>query len=233
MDLLDEFDLRCEFPSIGGAFGELRRYVRAVHHFLPHSSAQQAVRLQARITRELDPVTAGELEHDLEVVINDEQVTLPRVVWGGVMVSVFATYENGARLALRHWQRTTTHTVEFRVLPRKDFLKSAEAYAKEHIGVPLFSSAFERDALWDLKAFRNSFAHGSGLLSDLSNRLQLAIAAKDRHAGVAMMVSEGQWVSNARSSAYYLLVAERSAKRFGETILEKCIEHHRQRPRDA
>lgn len=39
-----DFDLICEFPSADGAFAELRRYVRAIHEFLPHASAQQGIR---------------------------------------------------------------------------------------------------------------------------------------------------------------------------------------------
>ena len=231
-DPFSEFDLICEFPFAIGAFAELRRYVRAVHQFLPHASAQQAVRIEAHLKRETDPVRTGELEHELEVVGRDSVITLPRIIWGGVLVTIFAAYENGVRSALKHWQNTTGNSEEFHCLPRKDFLKSAEAYAKTHVGVTLFQSDISRETLTALKSFRNSFAHGSGLVSDLPDKLAADIH-DNRHPGVTLEVVDGQWVANARSAAYYLLSAEGAIKQFGDVILEKCLQHHRANHRDA
>ena len=225
-DPFEEFDLICEFPFAVGAFAELRRYVRAVHQFLPHASAQQAVRIKARLKQEPDPVRTGELEYELEVTDRDSTVTLPRVVWGGVLVSIFAAYENGVRNALKHWRHTTGFPEEFKTLPRKDFLRSAESYAKAHLAVPLFQAEHSREVLVALKGLRNSFAHGSGLVSDLPASLVTAIA-QGRHSGAGIEVVEGQWVADARCAAYHLLWAERSSKQFGEAVLGTCLQHHR------
>jgi hypothetical protein len=70
-DLQSFLDIACDFPSALGAFADLRRYVRSVHEFLPHTSAQQAVRIKARLQKEDDPVRTGELEYELDVITKD------------------------------------------------------------------------------------------------------------------------------------------------------------------
>lgn len=226
VDPFDEFDLICEFPFAIGAFAELRRYIRAVNDFVPHVTAQQGARITARIKRTSDPVSVAEMESELEAISRDGSTVLPRLIWGGILVSVFAAFEYGVKKTLKHWQITVGHTVEFKTLPRKDFLKSAEIYAAEQLELPLFSSPQARKTLMDLKSFRNSFAHGSGLLSDLPETLIAAIHLR-RHPGVSLEVEDGQWVGNAQSAAYYLLSSERAIKTFGETVLEKCLAYNR------
>jgi len=226
IDPFAEFDLICDFPFAIDAFAELRRYIRAVNDFFPHVTAQQSVRITARIKRASDPVVQAEMESELEAVGHDGSIVLPRIVWGGVLVSVFAAFEYGVKKTLKHWQTTVEHTVEFKVLPRKDFLKSAEAYAADQMQLPLFKSPKVRQTLMDLKAFRNSFAHGSGLLSDLPPNLVTAIN-QHLHPGVSLEVEDGQWVGNARGAAYYLLNSERAINTFGDCVLEKCLAHKR------
>lgn len=226
VDPFAEFDLICDFPFAIDAFAELRRYIRAANDFIPHVTAQQGVRIAARIKRESDPVTLDEMKYELEAVAHDGSTVLPRLIWGGILVSVFAAFEFGVKKTIKHWQAVVGHSEEFQVLRRKDFIKSAELYAKEHIELPLFESQHVRQTLIDLKEFRNSFAHGSGLLSDLPSNLINAIN-QHQHAGVSLEVEDGQWVGNARSTAYYLLSSEKAIKTFGECVLEKCLAHNR------
>ena len=232
IDPFAEFDLICEFPFALDAFAELRRYVRAINDFFPHIAAQQSVRITARIKQAPDSIAQAEMESELEAVGLDGAVVLPRIIWGGVLVSVFAAFEYGVKRTFKHWQTTVGHTVEFKVLPRKDFLKSAEAYADKQMQLPLFTSEALRQTLMDLKAFRNSFAHGSGLLSDLPSTLVAAVEQK-QHPGVCLEVEDGQWVGNARSAAYYLLRSESAIKTFGECVLEKCLDHNRALQREV
>ena len=225
-DPFAEFDLICEFPFAMDAFSELKKYIRAVHEFMPHVTAQQSIRISARIKKASDPVSQAEMESELKAVGYDSSIVLPRLVWGGVLVSVFAAFEYGVKRTINHWQTTVGHPVEFRILPRKDFIKSAEAYAADQMQLPLFSSPKVRQTLMDLKSFRNSFAHGSGLLSDLPTQINESICKKS-HPGVSLEIEDGQWVGNARSAAYYLSSSEKAINAFCESVLEKCLAHHR------
>lgn len=97
------------------------------------------------------------------------------------------------------------------------------------MGVALFRCDDLRQRLVELKNFRNSFAHGSGLLSDLPKAMGIAIADR-QHAGVRLEVVADQWVGNARSAAYYLLRAERAVKQFQDAVFEKYLDDHHSFP---
>ena len=164
IDPLAEFDFICEFPLATGAFTELRRYVRHIHEFLPHASAQQAIRLEARLQNEADPVAIGEIDYELERINIDSQVSLPRLIWGGTLVTIFGAYENSVTNAVRYWQMITKHQNEFAKVGKRDVLKTVSQYSQSNIGVALFQTQQLEQAITELKCFRRSFAHGSGLL---------------------------------------------------------------------
>lgn len=227
-DLWWEFDELCEFPWSNAPFVELKRYIRSVHEFLPHVTAQREVRLQARIKTETDPVAIGEFESELEQVRNSESVVLSRLVWGGVLVSIYSAYEFGVESVLHYWQRSADHPVTFRLEPKRDFLQCAEEYTQRHVGIALFSKGVERARLNELKTLRNSFVHRGSQLSTLPRKLQAAVAKKE-HPGVALAEHDGQWVANARSAAFYLLTTEHAIKSFGDGAVEKCLANKRSR----
>jgi hypothetical protein len=217
-----EFEELCEFPWPNAPFVELKRYVRSVHEFLPHMTAQEEIRLRARIKIEGDPVAVGELESELELVRTAGTVVLPRLVWGGVLVSIYAAYEFGVESVLNYWKLTARHSVGFKLEPKRDFLQCAEEYSKRHLGAALFASDIQGVRLKELKTLRNSFVHRGSQLSTLPEKLRIAIARKE-HPGLALEEAEGQWIANARSAAFYLLTAERTIKSFGEVALQKCL----------
>lgn len=227
-DLDSDFNLICGFPSPIDAFAELKRYMRAVHQFLAHATAQQTVRLQARLKAETDPVAIGEFECELESIKFDESTVLPRLVWGGILVSIYAAFEFGVKQVLNHWQATVRHPIPFKEMPRKDFLTSAESYAKDYIGVKLFANDVHRARAAELKELRNSFAHRGSQLSTLSRKLETDIKKKV-HPGVTLDVVEGQWVANARSAAYYHFSTESAIFSFADLVLEKCLAYGKSR----
>ena len=231
-DLFADFDLACEFPWTEGTFSELSRYVRAVHEFLPHSSAQHAVRLRARINATADPVEVGEFESELEEAEHDATLVLPRLVWGGVLVAVYGTLEFGIRSTLAHWRKSAQYSVAFKKQPRESFLSSAEAYAKQHLNLELFASHVERSQLLNLGALRNSFSHGGGLLSDLPIEVADAVRAR-AHPGVDLDILDDQWLPNECATVFYLRLAQRTLSPFGNAVLEKCLAHNRTRPKEV
>ncbi len=218
--LLDQLS---DFPWPAAAFSELRRYVRVVNEFLPHATIQQAVRLKAQIKSEVDPVAIGEFESALENIKVDELTVLPRLVWGGVLVSVYAAFEYGIESIFRHWQISTEYPFQFKK-GHKDFLSSAEVYAETQIGIQLFLNHVQRERLLELKDLRNSYVHRGGQVSTLSKRLETGIKNKS-HFGLALEIIDGQWVANARSVAFYLLEAERAIRLFSDAAVEKCMLH--------
>ena len=223
-DPFEDFDLICDFPWALDVFVDLKRLVRVVHQFMPHATDQQAVRLRARIKAETDPVAIGEFEGELEAVVREASTVMPRLVWGGILVSVYAAFEYGVHQTLNHWQATVGHPPLFAQRKGEDFLTSAEAYAQEHIRVPLFKNAKQQSRLSKLKYLRNSFVHNGSQLSTLRHELISKIEQKS-HAGLSLEVVDGQWVANARSATFYLLLSETTIRPFGDLVLEKCLAH--------
>ena len=221
-------DLLTDFPSNAGDFSGLRRYIQVVNEFSPHLTAQRAIRIQAKISRETDPVRRAEMEGDLETIADDDKALIPRVVWGGVLVSIYAAYEGGIVSTLKYWQRSTKFPEEFKRLPKLDMLKSADSYSNRNLGISLFGSESGKTALADLKCFRNKFAHGSGLFIELPSDLRKKIENR-AHPGLAIEVASGRWIANARVTAYYFLHAERELKRFRDTVVEKYLEFYEKR----
>ncbi|OQW68498.1 MAG: hypothetical protein BVN35_19885 [Proteobacteria bacterium ST_bin11] len=217
--LLDEL---CEFPWAIDAFSDLRRYVKIVNDFLPHATAQQKVRLSARIKSETEPVNVGECESELESVQRDESTVLPRLVWGGVLVSCYAAFEFGLESIFRHWQIATKHSIPFKKEPKKDFLSSAERYAKQQIGVPLFASNGLRGKLFELKDLRNSFAHTGGQLSPTLKHKIIKIG----RSGLALDIVDDHWIASLQAVEFYLLIAEKVILSFGDAVSEKCLSNN-------
>lgn len=221
--MLDEL---CEFPWSIDALSDLKRYVHVVNEFLPHAIAQQTVRLNARIKSELDPVAIGEFESELEVVQCDHLAVLPRLVWGGVLVATYSAFEFGLESIFNHWRAATGHSVFFKQEPKKDFLSSAETYAEEQIGVPLFSSLNLRGKIFDLKNLRNSFVHRGGRISTLAPKMSAKLAKRD-HPGLILEIIEDHWIANAETVTFYLSTAESVIRPFGSAVSEKCLSRRR------
>lgn len=112
-DPFEDFDLICDFPWAIDSLAELKRFVRVVHQFIPHATDQQAARLRARIKTETDPVAIGEFEGELEAVMHVASAILPRLVWSGVLVSMYAAFEYGVHRILDHWRVTVSRPTSF------------------------------------------------------------------------------------------------------------------------
>jgi len=168
----DTFDRIQDFPCPEIALSELKRYVQSIHEFLPHISDQKIIRLRAKIKAEFDPVAIGEMESEIERISEDGSLLLPRLVWGGVLVSTCAAYEFGVEQVLKHWQAETGYKTKFFVARGEDFLTSAERYSEQHIRIPLLPSANHRKVLSHLKGLRNSYVHKGSRVRTLSHDLR-------------------------------------------------------------
>ena len=221
---LDVLDLLAEFPQALGDFGELRRYVRAVAQFSEFPGAQTVTRLKAQLKRTEDPVRQAELEYEIGVAETDSQTTIPRIVWGSILVAVYATYETSITNVLRFWCERIAQSAPFNPKAEREFLKSASAFANREIGIPLFENESIREAVFGLKALRNSFAHAAGKLPNRRTELHAALDAA-RSMKLEVAVVDGKWVASPRLAAYHLLQAERAYKAFSKFVIEAYVAH--------
>lgn len=218
----DVLDLLTEFPHAAGAFAEMRRYVRLVSQFSDFPTAQAAARLKAELKSTTDPVREGELQYRIEVAERDAKLIVPRIVWGSILVAVYATFETGVKGALAHWGRSVPGAAAFDCKGTGQFLKVARKYAETEVQVELFPNPGLKSIVLELKAFRDSFAHSAGQMPIRRTELHSSIE-KSRVRGYPIAVEDNMWIAPPRAVAFYLLQAERAYKLFSEAVMEKYI----------
>lgn len=221
-DSLDILDLLTEFPQATGAFAEMRRYIRGVAQFSEFAGAQSVTRLKAELQRTTDPVREGELLYELEVAEHDAKSNVPRIVWGSVLVAVYATFETGVRNALAHWSNRVPMAAAFEV-KGNGLLKLASSYAESEVGIELFPDTALKEIVLELKTFRDSFAHSTGRMPSRRTELHSSIDKANRR-GLSVEVEDGNWIASPRLSAYYLIGTERAYKVFCDGVMDKYIQ---------
>ena len=218
----DVLDLLTEFPHAVGAFAEMRRYVKSVAQFSDFPSAQSITRLKAELRRTADPVREGEIEYEIEVAELDARCTVPRIVWGSILVAIYATFETGVRNALAHWANNVPGAAPFEVKGVGRFQSAANDYASMEAGVELFSNVTLKESVLELKSLRDSFAHSVGCIPHRRTELHSTID-KARERGYEISVENENWIATPRIAAYYLLQAERAYKIFADALMEEYI----------
>jgi len=218
----DILDLLTEFPHAAGAFAEMRRYVKLVSQFADFPSAQATVRMKAELNRTSDPVREGELKYEIEVAEQDARNTVPRIVWGSILVATYATYETGVKNVLIHWSRNVPGALGFDCKRTGQFLKTATAYAANEVGIALFPSAELKAVVLELKSLRDSFAHAAGQMPSRRTELHSSID-KSCARGYPIVVEDNNWIAPPRAVAFYLLKAERAYKSFSDAVLERYM----------
>lgn len=218
----DILDLLTEFPHAAGAFAEMRRYVKLVSQFADFPSAQASIRLKAELNRTSDPVREGELQYEIEVAEQDARNTVPRIVWGSILVATYATYETGVKSALIHWSRNVPGASGFECNGTGQFLKTATDYAANEVGVELFPNAELKAIVLELKSLRDSFAHAAGQMPSRRTEVHSSIA-ESRARGYPIAVEDNNWIAPPQAVAFYLLNAERAYKLFSNAVVERYV----------
>jgi len=218
----DVLDLLTDFPLAAGAFAEMQRYIKQVSQFADFPSAQTVARLKAELKRTHDPVRVGELEYEIEVAQTDGCSTMPRIVWGSILVAIYATFETGIKSALTHWGGNVPGANKFDCKRQGQFLDTATNYAKEQIGIDLFPSPSIKAEVLDLKALRNSFAHSAGRMPSRRTELHQAIERACAR-GYPIVVEGDAWVTTPRAAAFYFLRTQQAYKIFSAAAMEKYI----------
>jgi hypothetical protein len=218
----DVLDLLTDFPQATGAFAEMQRYIKQVSQFADFPSAQTVTRLKAELKRTNDPVREGELEYEIEVAETDGRSTMPRIVWGSILVAIYATFETGVKSALTHWGGNVPGAGIFDCKRQGQFLDIATEYAREQVGIDLFPSPSIKAAVLDLKTLRNSFAHSAGRVPSRRTELHQVIERTCAR-GYPIVIEGDVWVTTPRAAAFYFLQAQQAYKVFSAAMMGKYI----------
>jgi len=189
------------FPEIDYRFTTMNDYINEITEFLEFTYAQKIQRLKAKIPTVEDPVEQGEMEWELYQLEEDGLEYLSHTIWGGVIVSIFATYESSVQdlfavFEIKHGKP------KFNKEPRKGFIECAEAYSIKHIKIGLFRDQTDKLLLEDLSKLRNSYVHNGCSLNLLPNRLREVIVLK-KYKRYSLGTKDGKWVANPQNAKLY------------------------------
>jgi len=94
------------FPETEYRFTTMHHYIGELSEFLEFTYAQKIQRLKAKIEVEKDAIEKGELEGELFQLEEQGMEYLSHTIWGGVLVSIFATYESNIQELFAFFERT-------------------------------------------------------------------------------------------------------------------------------
>jgi len=221
-DPTEILDLLTEFPYTAEVFAEMRRYVKLASQFSDFPSAQAAARLKAELNRTNDPVREGELQYEIELAEHDGRNTVPRIVWGSMLVAIYATFETGVKSTLIHWASKVPGASAFECNGTGRFLKTASVYAADEVGIALFPDPTLKAIVLELKSLRDSFAHAAGQMPRRRTELHSSIE-KSCARGHPIAIEDNNWIAPPRAVAFYLMKAEQAYKLFSEAVMEKYL----------
>lgn len=189
------------FPEIDSRFTTMNDYINEITEFLEFTYAQKVQRLKAKIAKVEDPVEKGEMEGELVHFEEEGMEYLSHTIWGGVLVSIFATYESSLQDLFSFFEKKQGK-LKFRKEPRKSFVECAQNYSAQNLKVSLYSGQADRVLLEDLSKLRNSYVHNGCNLDLLPKKLRDTILEK-KYKEYGLDTKYGKWVANAKNTKLY------------------------------
>ena len=189
------------FPDIDYRLTTMNDYINEIAEFLEFTYAQKTQRLKAKIPTIADPVKQGELVGELSQLEENGLEYLSHTIWGGVLVSIFGTYESSIQELLTFFEETQGKP-KFKKETRKSFIECADLYSREYLKTRLYRDLADKLLLDDLSKLRNSYVHNGCSINLLPTRLREAIIGK-KYNDYSLGVKDGKWLANSKSSKLY------------------------------
>ena len=211
-----EFDLddgvseaETKFPEADFRFLVLDNYINEISEILRVTYDQKLLRLRARISNEKNQYTKCELEGEVLELEEMGIEKLSHIIWGGVMTSIFATFESSIQDIFEFCsQEIGVSKFDKKNYPKKSFVQAANKYSKIFLGIGLYSSKQEKTLLTDLSQLRNSYVHNGCKIDSLNNKLKVVIQ-EGKYGRYALVEENGIWLANAENTKLYRDFASR------------------------
>lgn len=173
--MLDDLDFEIPdrilaFPEADIRFSALASYVGGITESISFIHEQKCQRLRAEINSEKNIEEKFELEVELDDLINNGTDYISHTIWGGILMSVFFTFENSI-LQIFDYCHSELLIPKFKTKNKLGFVRCANNYSTEHLEISLFVSSLEREAIYDLAKLRNSYVH-NGCKTDTPAKLK-------------------------------------------------------------
>ncbi|WP_436067223.1 hypothetical protein [Pseudomonas sp. LjRoot71] len=189
------------FPEIDYRFYTLNDYINEIAEFLEFTYAQKIQRIKAKIPTISAPVEQGELAGELCKLEENGLEYLSHTIWGGVLVSIFGTYESSIQELMTFFEETQGKP-KFKKEGRKSLIECADIYSREHLKTRLYRDQADKLLIDDLAKLRNSYVHNGCSINLLPTRLREAVV-ENKYRDYSLGVKNGKWLANSTNSKLY------------------------------
>lgn len=211
----------CDFPWSDGLFGHLERYIGTADHFLAIAQDLQSKSLAEALNSELDPVAVRELAYELERLQGADLKSNRRLIWGGLLVSIYAAFEQSSAQIFAHLQ-VAAGSAAFKIGRRENLIAATARHSTVNVGIEIFDTSVELGCLDQLRMLRKSFVHSGGKIVALPPDVWSAIQMT-KGTGFPLEDHDERWCANAFAALHYLKVARRVMQRFSGKAFDKCL----------
>ena len=225
IDLDDLFDSVIEkmdgFPEADYRLTTMQDYINEVSKSLEFAYAQKILRLKARINSELDDDEKFQLEGELHQLEDRGMEYLSHTIWGGILISVIATYESSV-LELFSFFQQKHGKPKFKdnkdMKDKKSFIYSANQYSITNFNISLYRSGQDSFLLKDLYQLRNSYVHDGCNIERLPKELKTRVINKV-YKTYSLGVKDGKWIANEANTKLYFQHVYESLSSYKRTLI--------------
>jgi len=195
------FEKMDRVPDTDYRFTSIRDYIDELSEFLEFIYGQKTQRLRTKIKAENNEEKEWELKCELFQLEEHGLEYLSHTIWGGVLISIFATYESSIRELFKFFE-DNHEKPKFKEENRKSFLESAQKHSKNHLNKNLYINQDDRVLLKDLSQLRNSYVHNGCRLDALPKELKATILDR-KYKDFSLGLKDGRWVANSKNTKLY------------------------------
>ena len=206
------------YPEIDYRFTTMQDYIDEISEFLEFIYGQKTQRLKARIKAESNEEKKWDLIGELNQLEEHGLAYLSHTIWGGVLVSIFATYESSVQDLFTFFE-VSHGQPKFKKEKGKSFLESAQKYSITHLNKNLYINRDDWALLKDLSQLRNSYVHNSCRINMLPKGLRSTIIDR-KYKSFSLELKDGRWIANSMNTKLYFKYVYQSFNNYHRTLTD-------------
>lgn len=217
-----------KFPEIDFRLSALESYAGTITESILFIHEQKCQRLRAQINSfgidsEEDIEDQAILSYELECLEENGIENISHTIWGGVLISIFSTFENSINQILVYCHAELLKP-KFERINKQSFIRSVHAYSVTNLEIGLFNNELDVAILTDLTQLRNSYVHNGCKIDSLPKRLHDVII-EEKYGDYSMAIKDGTWLANEKNTIFYLRHTKECLQSYQDQVLRLASEN--------
>lgn len=173
-----------EYPGPSLRLASLDAARIAIEEQLDHLKGQHAVRLYARLKKEMHAMAPDDVEYEVDQLKSTVEELFPKVFRSGFIISLWSVFEACTKDLAEYVRREKEIPFGLQDLRAGDFLEQTDKFFSRVLDVKAFPERSVRAKLEELKGFRNALVHHDGATKELPKTLRSKTEAEYRSKGL-------------------------------------------------